>query len=224
MRRRRTGAALGLALALATALPATAVPAARPAADAAEVRRRVERILAVPGYQTELPETAEAEPPFEPPRWGPLARVVGWVVLIAAAAGAVLVLGYVLWDLVARRGARRAAPQPPPPRPPPAVAAAAAAGLPDADSLAAAGRFGEAVHALLLHALAGLARRRGAPLPPSLTGREAIPASGLAGEPRGALAELVAAVERFLFAGRALDAGDWERCRAAYARLAGSGG
>jgi len=211
----------GLLVSGAVLAPPLLAAGAAPTA-AGEVRRRVERILDVPGYQTTMPEAEAPAAPAAPPRIPTaLVEALGLLVLGAAAAGGVALLVFLSWDLLRRRGRRptvaaAGAAAPPPPR-------AAGDALPDAEALARDGRFGEAVHALLLHAFAGLARRRGAPLPAGLTSREAMRASSLDAGSHGALAELVAAVERFVFAGRPLAADDWQRCRAAYERLGSRG-
>lgn len=219
------------------ALPALAVPAAAllvsallvsvtaPLGAAAptpaeEVRRRAERILATPGYQTALPAAGETEEPPLRRDLAPLAALLVQALFWLTIAAAVVLVLYLLWDLLARGGRRRspsAGTDAPPRAAPPDEPAASP--LPDPEALAREGRFGEAVHALLLTALARLARRRGAPLPRSLTSREVLALGDLEAEPRTDLAELVTAVERFLFAGRPLGAEDWERCFLAFRRL-----
>lgn len=206
---------------LAAAPPAAATPPTAPAADSAEVRQRARRILDTPGFQTSLPEPAAALGPEPERETGAPSGVPGipGVLLVVLA---VALLLYLLGDLVLRRGRRSvgARPAAQSSRPaPPLAAEPAPTPLPDPEELARGGRFGEAVHALLLAALVALSRQRSEPLPASLTSREVLAASGLTVAPRGALAELVHGVERFVFAGQALDAADWERCRAAFRRL-----
>lgn len=206
-----------LLLAMAAALPMGAQPGEANPADA-DVRQRVERILETPGYQTDLPVEEAApplpEPPPVPPWLGDLLRVLMWVGIVAVLVMVILAVA----DAFRRRGSRPSPvkAQAPTPAAPPRPADVAPDPLPDAEALAREGRFGEAVHALLLHALARLARRRGTALPPSLTSREVLGRSGLEGESRQALGELVAGAERFVFAGQPLDGEDWERCRAAF--------
>lgn len=188
-----------------------------------EVRQRVERILASPAYQTEMPAEEAGEAPEarrDVPRWlAELMEIGLWLL----AAGLLGLLAYLAVDAMRRRTSPPTSLEPPrPAAPPPPAAGPLSAPLPDPEALAGEGRFGEAVHALLLHALVVLVRRRDVRLPVSLTSREVLAASGLEGAPRQALGELVAAVERFLFAGRRLDADDWERCRRAFGTLDGS--
>ena len=81
----------------------------------------------------------------------------------------------------------------------------------DADRLAAQGRYGEAVHALLLLAIEQVARRSNQGLPPSCTSRELVRQLPLRESARAAFAELVAAVEVSLFGGLAAGATDYAR-------------
>lgn len=86
----------------------------------------------------------------------------------------------------------------------------------EAEALAGAGRFDEAVHVLLLRALDLLARQAGLTLPPSLTSREVLARLPLTPGARQALATLVEAVEVSRFGGRALNADAWQQARAAW--------
>lgn len=89
-----------------------------------------------------------------------------------------------------------------------------------ATALAAAGRYGEAAHVLLLCALDILVERGRAPLRVSATGREV--ARGLqAPEPApAAFSVMVTAAERWYFGAREPDADDYQACRHAYDRFA----
>jgi len=91
--------------------------------------------------------------------------------------------------------------------------------LPEADRLAAAGRFGEAVHVLLIRALAKLSEGRGRSFADSATSREILRWKGLAPGERPPLGRLVEAVERSLFGGTEVDAEEYEDCRRAYGAL-----
>jgi uncharacterized protein DUF4129 len=136
--------------------------------------------------------------------------------LVPIVVGALLLLLLLLG--VTRRGGAVGLRHPEPLVDAPRVAAAAA--LPavgDPDLLAGEGRFAEAIHALLLRALRGLARSIGG-LARGLTSREILPRAP-AGAPRAALEELVGTVERHEFAAQPLSAADYQRCRAAAAAL-----
>jgi hypothetical protein len=80
----------------------------------------------------------------------------------------------------------------------------------DPAGLAAEGRYMEAVHALLLAAIALLSRRFRLPLPPSRTSRELLRALPLQGAAREAFAGLVGTVERSWFGGAAIGPEEYE--------------
>jgi hypothetical protein len=82
----------------------------------------------------------------------------------------------------------------------------------DAEALAAQGRYGEAIHLLLLRTFAVLARRMGSRLAPGMTAREAVARLSLPGPARPALADLVDAAETTTFAGRSASESDYLRC------------
>ncbi|MEH3048081.1 DUF4129 domain-containing protein [Sphingomonas adhaesiva] len=92
--------------------------------------------------------------------------------------------------------------------------------LEQADALASEGRFAEAIHHILLRSVDDIARRRPRLVRPALTSRDLARAEAIPAAPRRLFADLAAVVERSLFGGRAVDAGEWERCRAAYAEFA----
>lgn len=81
-----------------------------------------------------------------------------------------------------------------------------------AEELAADGRFGEAIRALLLRTLAELVRATPGRLQPSLTSREILAAVAVADEARNSLAELVHAVEISHFGGKEPGAAEYSRC------------
>lgn len=99
-------------------------------------------------------------------------------------------------------------------------AAPARAWLEEADRLASEGRYAEAVHYLLLRSVEDLSRRRPQIVRPAATSRDLSQAPGIPAAPRRLFAEIAAAVETSLFGGRSVDAGEWGRCRAAYADFA----
>jgi hypothetical protein len=95
--------------------------------------------------------------------------------------------------------------------------------LAEADALAAAGRFEEAAHLLLLRSVEDIDARRPTFLKPSSTAREIAGAAALPEKARGTFALIARHVEASLFGGRALDAGGWADCREAYGRFALAG-
>ena len=100
-----------------------------------------------------------------------------------------------------------------------AEATAARARLADAEALARAGRFAEAVHLLLYRSIDDIAARRPGLVRPALTARDIAGAEGLPGTARTAFARIARAVEVSLFGGRPVDAAVWEECRQAYGAL-----
>jgi hypothetical protein len=187
------------------------------------LRERMQRILEDGDYQTELP-------PPEPSRVrkgpGPVApEWVSWLVLSLFVATVTFVVARLIRERVARREAERtgsrrkgAPPEaPPPPRARRADLAPAGAALPDPDALAAAGRHADAIHALLLQALATLFLRIAREPPPGRTARELLfefPAAS-----REPVRGLVALVERGRFAVQPLGEADWLEAQALGAAL-----
>ncbi len=179
----------------------------------------------------ELPE------PPKPPEWleklaewlkdvfGPLGEMLGmsWggfsKVLIALAIVLVLWLLWVLlrpWieRLMDRSGAVDAEPDWAPDRD------AAVALLEEADRLAAAGDYEEAVHLLLRRSVRHIEDARPDWLLPASTAREIARFPMLPERAREAFAVIAVRVERSLFALRGLDEADWQAARSAYADFA----
>ena len=92
--------------------------------------------------------------------------------------------------------------------------------LEDADALAAAGRFDEATHLLLIRSVGQIRSIRPDWLEPSSTAREIAALSALPEQARSAFALIAERVERSLFALRKLGEDDWQAARAAYADFA----
>lgn len=202
--------------------------AAWPGPEAA--RQAAEQVTRAEGLQTALPENApvEAPPMRAAPPMGTRSSnprtvrapsdsqgfALGEIVLIAV--GALVVIGLAAVLLRERLtpapvgAVAQAVEEPIAPIPERAL-------LTDADRLAAAGRFAEAVHALLMRTIEALARR--IPVPRALTSREILDRARLPTEARQAFAELVAAVELTRFGGRGADAADYARCVACFDRI-----
>ena len=98
--------------------------------------------------------------------------------------------------------------------------AATLALLEDADRLAAEGRFDEATRLLLQRSVGHIAAARPDWVEPSSTARELAALPALPDAARSAFRVIAERVERSLFALRALERGDWEAARAAYAEFA----
>lgn len=152
----------------------------------------------------------------------PYARILLWGMLAVIAAG----IGWMVverirtgvWRLPARRRHALAdAPAEEEWRP---NLAPARAWLDEADRLADAGRYTEAIHYLLFRSVEDIARRRPALNRPALTSRE-LAATALLPEPvRRLFADIAALVERSVFGGCAVAGEEWQAARAAYAQLA----
>jgi hypothetical protein len=94
--------------------------------------------------------------------------------------------------------------------------------LRDAALAAAEGRFGEAIHLLLLRTFEELLTRSGTRLWPGLTSRELVHLAPCPEGARPALAELVFAVEACSFAGMPASESDYLRCAARFRALEGA--
>lgn len=153
----------------------------------------------------------------------PYARLFLWIVLaialLALASAIYQRLRYGEWRLPRRRRARSVDPGPEEEQSWSPEAAPARSWLREADALAAQGRYAEAVHHLLFRSIEDISRRRPRLVRPALTSRELAAAEVLPPPARSLFARIAGLVERSLFGGRAVEAGDWTEARAAYADL-----
>jgi hypothetical protein len=88
--------------------------------------------------------------------------------------------------------------------------------LSDADDLAAAGRYAEAVHRLLLVAIQEIVQRRPGRVVPSLTSREIATLPELSAMAQRIFFTIALVVERSRFGNRPLGAAEYGECRAAF--------
>jgi hypothetical protein len=216
-------------LALAAAAAATDVPA--------DLRGRAQAIVTKGGYQTTLPagtsapESVPSSPGPTRPR-GPSAPHIGglgaplipagvlWPLLAVIGAAAVaLVLWRVIEGRRAARSGRAGRAQAPDAKTPSVRRALRLGPLTDVEDLARQGRFGEAIHLLLLHLFAALQRRPATAPAPAHTGREVLARTRLAPQARDALGVLVAAAETVHFGGRDASREDYDACLAHYRRF-----
>ena len=176
----------------------------------------------------------QADPANPPPRWlidlfTAVGRFVdwvggGWYVLMwIAIAAVVLAILLALFpaarEWLSARLLRRGESAPEPPRWTPEAGAARAL-LDEADRLAAAGRYAEAVRLILHRSIEDIEKWRGDSLRPSLTSRDIAAFESLPDAARDVFRRIVADVERSLFGGSALGESDWTRARADYAGFA----
>ena len=150
----------------------------------------------------------------------PWAKIILWTILAIAAATLIVVLwrgirhGNWQWPFRRRRLASATPEAEEEWRP---DEAPARAWLEEADALAGSGHYAEAIHHLLLRSVEDIARRRPRLVRPALTSRELAGASALPAAARDIFARIAAMVERSLFGGRSVEAGDWAQARSAYA-------
>jgi hypothetical protein len=198
---------------LVTSLLLPAVSAALAAPAPAQEEDTARRILSDSRYQTELPESEAAAPPVRSPGLSAIGRILLYVMVFLGA-------GLLLWWLVGEfilsygrpdggeeedeegdglAGGRR--------------------GMEDPERLAGEGRYDEAIHALLLIAIARLSERLPSPPGPACTSRELLRILPMGRSARDALAGLVAEVETSLFGGVPAGADSYSRCRRSFRSL-----
>lgn len=226
--------ALALALPMGGLLAQASSPQAAAAVDPA-IADAVTALKAEGGYQFAI----KPAPPLPEPSWLgellsdffgwlgedglPLMKVLGWALI--AALGLFLLYLFVpvvretVDNAIARLRSRKSGSgeevdhwQP--------DHAAARNLLGEADALAAAGRFDEAVHLLLGRSLEDIQSRRPGLLKPALTARAIAAMRDLPDAARNAFAAIAAAVERSRWARATLAEPDWRDARASYEAFA----
>lgn len=180
-------------------------------------------LLKTRGLQFDFASMKAPDPP-EWPKWlldvleaiGPALVWIFWGGVIVAAA---MILYFILRETVPESWFRRARATGPVTdwRPEPEKARAL---LEDADSLAAAGRFEDAIHILLFRSIDDLAARRPGAVRPAFTSRDIAALSALPDGPRAAFARLAQAVEQTFFGGRPAGAEAFQAARADYEAFA----
>jgi hypothetical protein len=136
-----------------------------------------------------------------------------WLIWIAAAVAAALVL-YALRDpLLALLGRRKEEWEPPAPGADETVLAPGVDALASADALSREGRFVEAMHLLLLQSLADIREQLRETFADSLTSREILRGARLNPAGRSSLREIIAAVEQTYFGGYPAQGDDYAACR-----------
>ena len=170
-----------------------------------------------------------APPEPTPPAWlekllealgqlAPILKFLFWGGLVLAAA---LIVWFVARELMATRWRKPAAAAPVDWRPEPEAARAL---LEEADRLAAAGRFSEAIHILLFRSIDDLAGRRPGLVRPALTSRDIAGLDQMPAPARTAFARIAERVERSFFGGRAVGSDDFAAARGDYEAFAFSEG
>jgi len=205
------------------------IPGNTPAADAAWAKVRAM------GDIQFTPLSPAPVPVRQDPRWlrallewlerwlGPVGNwlELHWrLVEIGAVAMLVVAVAIVLWSVLRGRERKTRTADPAQADPWRPDAALASALLADADRLAAAGRFDEAVHLLLRRSFDDIALTRPDWLTPASTAREIARLGALPAAARTAFALIAGEVERSRYALDPLRHPDWARARAAYATFA----
>jgi len=203
-----------------------------PPVDSAQVHTAWKAIRADPSIQFDLPQKT-VEPRDPPPEWlDPVLRAIGhfvewvgggwrvilWGIAIVIVVALLFALVPSLRAWIAEKLGRTPVIEDAPVWAPTETRARAL--LEDADALASAGRYDEAVHLLLFRSIDDIVAWRGDVVRPADTSRDIARADALPPHARGVFAGIVAAVERSLFGGRTLGMDDWQRARADYAGFA----
>lgn len=220
-----------------TELPVTSRPDIRPISDT-RLDQALAQFSADDDLQTTRPEW-EPEPvaPRDRPRrngphpiaqffanlFGALGQVAGYLlillIVIAILGGLYLVFG----ERFALRGKQKDKQADPDisivPNLRPAEDQARAL-LEDADALAAAGRFAEAVHLLLFRSIDEIQSKKSGLIGRSLTSREIGALSGLPDSVRATLSPIIQIVERSFFGGQEVGEAGWNEARASYETFA----
>jgi hypothetical protein len=202
-----------------------------PSGDGQGFEAAHERLLQRPDIQFEFP-TLEVEPPPDPPGWlealgrffgaignaiAPFAQAIFWLAVAALVLGLIYLIAREFGWLEMSRDRRGKGAQADAYRPAPEVARAL---LGDADALAAAGRFEDAVHVLLLRSIEDMHRHRPRAVRPAATSRDIAGLTILPEQARGAFTAMAQLVETSLFGGRPVGAEGYDACRKAYAEFA----
>ncbi len=172
----------------------------------------------------------KAAPPTPPvPAWlekvlealGELAPILKFLFWGGLALGAALIVWFVAIEVLAGRRVSKAAVAPTDWRPEPEQARAL---LEEADRLAVAGRYGEAIHILLFRSIDDLTGRRPGLIRPALTSRDIAGLDQMPPPARGAFARIAERVERSFFGGRPVSPEDFAHARGDYETFAFSEG
>jgi hypothetical protein len=180
--------------------------------------------MQAPGVQHDFAAMPQPKPP---PPWltqliqalleaAPVLKIVFWA---GVALGAVALVWVIVRDLpfarVLRRRKAMVAPMDWRPEP-----GAAHALLEDADRLAQAGRFADAIHLILFRSIEDIGKKRPDAVRAAFTSRDIVEAAPLSETGRSAFRLITEAVERSFFGGRPAEAADFDRCRRQYEAFA----
>jgi hypothetical protein len=202
----------------------------RPATDLDALDKAHEAYLKNTDLQLERPEWEEAAlpPPPPPPPWlkwladllSALSPLFGYlfIAIIIAVIGGVLyfIFGEALRVRFGKSGAGKVDKEGDDLIDVRPDAAMARSLLEEADALAKAGKFAEAVHLLLFRSIEDIQTRLEGGVPKSLTAREIGDLQHLPERAKHGLGPIIVIVERSFFGGREVDAEGWQEARASY--------
>ena len=151
-----------------------------------------------------------------------VAPVLGWVFVAGLVLALLVVLFFIVREFVRTRWPDVFKRKRPPAKPEPwrPEAAVARALLEEADKLAAAGRYGEAVRLILHRSIEEIEGRRPRLVKPAYTAREIGRLSDIPDNARDVFVGIAGVVEKSFFGGQSLDAHGFAACRKAYERFA----
>lgn len=202
----------------------------RPATDLDALDKAHEAYLKNTDLQLERPEWEEAAlpPPPPPPPWlkwladllSALSPLFGYlfIAIVVAVIGGVLyfIFGEALRVRFGKSGAGKVDTEGDDLIDVRPDAAMARSLLEEADALAKAGKFAEAVHLLLFRSIEDIQTRLEGGVPKSLTAREIGDLQHLPERAKHGLGPIIVIVERSFFGGREVDAEGWQEARASY--------
>lgn len=186
-------------------------------------------LMQTPGLQHAF---SSAPAPNPPPAWlvafvgalgralvaaAPVLKIVFWA---GVAAGAAAIVWMVVRDLPFAARFRRKRPAEKPRMDWRPEAAVARALIEEADQLAAADRFDEAIHLILFRSIEDIAKRRPDAVRTAFTSRDIVAAAPLSDAGRAAFRRIAEAVEHSFFAGRPAGRADYDACRGEYRAFA----
>jgi hypothetical protein len=206
--------ALGVAFALGTAVATGLTPSRADAQQQPDAQTLAEQAIHRLDLQTELRREDEPQQSARlnlPPETVWIAVIVGVIILAYAFRDLIPVLRAGRggnWDEDEAASLATGGPRP------------AEVVLEAADDLAAQGRFVDAMHVLLLQALADIRRRLDEEFADSLTSREILRSRQLSDTLRRPLREVISRVEWTYFGGHSADRDDYLACRASFSTLA----
>ncbi|MGF1594407.1 MAG: hypothetical protein ACFCUW_14075 [Kiloniellaceae bacterium] len=195
--------------------------------DAGEIAEARDRVLSDARYQTEMPAPEEStnRKRISLPPW--LGKAILWTVIAGVVAVVLFFLFSLTRDLLRdrtafRRNRDKAVEVPLQVTTPPAGQREADPGsLAEADRLAAAGRFGEAIHLLLMVAMERLHRELGPRVAPAMTSREVLRLPALPEATVAPLTRMVELSEISHFGGRRAGEPDYRSARDGFLRFSG---